>query len=89
MSTVGLVVHPWREVDRALATLDSWASDHGVDLIQIPVMGQDREIAPAGVAGECDFLVALGGDGTVLAALHAAALPASRCSASPAAASAL
>jgi NAD+ kinase len=31
-------------------------------------------VAPAGLASDCELLVALGGDGTVLAALHAAAL---------------
>ena len=74
MSTVGVVVHPRRELDRALGTLESWATDRDVDIVQIPVPGQDREVAPAGLASDCDLLVALGGDGTVLAALHAAAL---------------
>jgi NAD+ kinase len=43
-------------------------------VVQIPGFGQDREVAPPGLASDCEFLVALGGDGTVLAALHAAAL---------------
>ena len=73
MSAIGLV-HPRRDLDRALATLESWATDRNVDVVQIPVPGQDRQVAPAGLARDCDFLVALGGDGTVLAALHAAAL---------------
>ncbi len=74
MSTVGVVVHPRRSLDRALGTLESWATDRNVDIVQIPVPGQDREVAPYGVAADCDFVIALGGDGTVLAALHAAAL---------------
>ncbi len=74
MSAVGVVVHPRRELDRALGTLESWATDRNVDIVQIPVPGQDREVAPAGSASDCEFLVALGGDGTVLAALHAAAV---------------
>ena len=74
MSAVGVVVHPRRELDRALGTLESWATDRNVDVVQIPVPGQDREVAPAGLASDCEFVVALGGDGTVLAALHAAAL---------------
>ena len=74
MSAVGVVVHPRRDLDRALGTLESWATDRNVDIVQIPVPGQDRQIAPPGLASDCEFLVALGGDGTVLAALHAAAL---------------
>ena len=74
MSAIGLVVHPRRDLDRALETLESWATERNVDVVQIPVPGQDREVAPPGLASDCEFLVALGGDGTVLAALHAAAL---------------
>ena len=74
MSAIGVVVHPRRDLDRALGTLEAWAADRNVDIVQIPVPGQDREVAPAGLAIDCEFLVALGGDGTVLAALHAAAL---------------
>ena len=73
MNAVGVVVHPRRELDRALGTLESWSTDRNVDIVQIPVPGQDREVAPAGLVDDCEFLVALGGDGTVLAALHAAA----------------
>ena len=74
MSAVGVVVHPRRELDRALGTLESWATDRNVDVVQVPVPGQDRVVAPAGSAADCEFIVALGGDGTVLAALHAAAV---------------
>jgi NAD+ kinase len=38
----------------------------------VPVDGQDREVAPAGRAETCDLVIALGGDGTTLAALRAA-----------------
>ena len=75
MSAIGVVVHPRRDLDRALGTLESWAADRNVDIVQIPVLGQDRQVAPYGLASDCEFLIALGGDGTVLAALHAAALP--------------
>jgi NAD+ kinase len=70
---IGVVVHPRRRLDDALATLTAWAEDHGGELVQVPVDGQDRVVAPLGDAATCDVIVALGGDGTTLAALHAAA----------------
>ena len=35
--------------------------------------GQEQEVAPPGEVGACDLVIALGGDGTTLAALRAAA----------------
>jgi NAD+ kinase len=70
---IGVVVHPHRRLDRALATLRAWTEAHGADVVQVPVRGQARAVAPAGDAASCDLIVALGGDGTTLAALHAAA----------------
>ena len=35
--------------------------------------GQEQEVAPPGDVGACDLVIALGGDGTTLAALRAAA----------------
>jgi NAD+ kinase len=74
---IGLVVHPRRDLDAALATIRAWAAGQGADVVQIAVDGQDRRVAPIGDAASCDLLIALGGDGTTLAALHAAA-PAGR-----------
>ena len=68
---IGLAVHPRRELDNALATVHEWASRQGAEVVQ--VAGPDREVAPAGDAADCDLVIALGGDGTALAALHAAA----------------
>jgi NAD+ kinase len=74
LSRVALVVHPKRPIDGALATLKGWAADHGVDVVQLAVHGEhDREVAAAGTLQEGDLVVAVGGDGTVLAALRAAA----------------
>jgi NAD+ kinase len=70
---LGLVVHPNRPLDGALAALQGWADGHGAALVQVPARGQERVVAPPGDAAACDLLVALGGDGTTLAALHAAA----------------
>jgi NAD+ kinase len=71
---VALVVHPTRAVDRALATLTRWAGEHGVDVVQLAVHGdRHRELATPGTLQDGDIVVAVGGDGTVLAALRAAA----------------
>lgn len=72
-SRIGVVVHPHRRLDRALSTLREWAAAHGGEVVQVKVDGQEREVAPYGDPAECDLIAALGGDGTTLAALHAAA----------------
>ena len=71
---IALVVHPTRRIDRALATLTGWAADHGVDVVQLAVDGTRlREVAAPGAVQTGDLVVAVGGDGTVLASLRAAA----------------
>ena len=77
MHRVGLVVHPKREIGAALETLQEWSTRHGVELVQVPAVGAERHVAPSGEAADCDLIVALGGDGTTLAALRFAA-PAGR-----------
>ncbi len=72
MERMGLVVHPRRELDSALETLREWSAAHGTDIVQVPAVGQDREVAPKGATEDCDLIVALGGDGTTLAAMRAA-----------------
>jgi NAD+ kinase len=73
IARLGLVVHPRREIAEALGSLQRWSDEHGVDVVQVPASGQDRRVAEPGDPAECDAIVALGGDGTTLAALHAAA----------------
>src|SRR4051794_41160862 len=68
---IGLAVHPRRELDSALATIRDWAQRQDAEVVQIA--GQEREVAPPGDPAACDLVIALGGDGTTLAALHAAA----------------
>jgi NAD+ kinase len=70
---IGLVVHPRREIDGALDHARAWARAHAAELVQIKVSGQERVVADAGEAGSCDLVLAVGGDGTTLHALHAAA----------------
>jgi NAD+ kinase len=77
LARVGLVVHPRREIGTALAATRAWASTRGVALGQVAIPGQGRRVAKPIDVASCDLVLALGGDGTALAALHAAA-PASR-----------
>jgi NAD+ kinase len=74
MQRIGLVVHPSRNVDGAIERLRSWADGHGIETAQVAIPGQGRRIAEKRDATDCDLLVAVGGDGTMLAATHAAAL---------------
>src|SRR3954468_9788950 len=64
---VALVVHPTRAVAEARATVERWAEQHALDLVLIPLAAGSDAVAPG------DLVVALGGDGTVLAALRASA----------------
>jgi NAD+ kinase len=68
---IGLAVHPGRKLENALATVRDWAERQGAEVVQIA--GNAREVAPRGEPADCDLAIALGGDGTTLAALHAAA----------------
>lgn len=70
---VGLVAHPSRDVAGVLEAVSSWSSKHGVAVGQIPVQGQPRRLADPVEAGDCDLVLALGGDGTTLVALHVGA----------------
>ncbi len=74
---IGLVVHPSRDIDGALEHVRAWASAHDAQVVQIVVNRQEREVAERGDADACDLVLAVGGDGTTLHALRAAA-PAGR-----------
>ena len=74
LSRLAVVVHPTREIAGALQTLEASARKHGLDVVQIATLGgAGREVARPGELEPSDLMVALGGDGTVLAALRAAA----------------
>src|SRR3954471_6278631 len=70
---IGLVVHPSREIGVPLSTLSEWAAERGVEVVQLPARDSARVVAPFGEVSACDLVVAIGGDGTVLTALRAAA----------------
>jgi NAD+ kinase len=69
---LGLVVHPTRSLERVLEDLHGWAAKRCA-LGQVRVPGQTREVAEPVAVEHCDLLVAVGGDGTTLTALHAGA----------------
>jgi NAD+ kinase len=77
LTRLGLVVHPRREITATLEALHDWAGERAIEVVQVPTHGQERDVGPAGRAEDCDAIVALGGDGTTLAAMHSAA-PAGR-----------
>jgi NAD+ kinase len=72
MERVGVVVHPTRPVLEGLEVVKSWTGERGVQLVQIAT-GKQPSVAPVGEVGSGDLIVALGGDGTILKALHVSA----------------
>ena len=73
LAQLGLVVHPRRDIAGALDSIAAWASKNDVAIGQVRIPGQARRVGEAVDVESCDLLVAVGGDGTTLAALHAAA----------------
>jgi NAD+ kinase len=73
LNRLGLVVHPRREIDTAIEHARAWTEANGAELVQIAVSGQERVVADPGEVASCDLVLAVGGDGTALHALHAAA----------------
>jgi NAD+ kinase len=73
LKRLGLVVHPKREIDTALRAAHAWADANGAEVVQIEVSGQERVVADPGEVASCDVVLGVGGDGTTLHALHAAA----------------
>jgi NAD+ kinase len=74
MDQVGLVVHPTRRIDGVLEEIAAWASAGGMKVGQVIVPGQTRRVADPVDAAACDLLIAIGGDGTALTAVHAGAV---------------
>lgn len=71
MRRIGVLVHPSRPVESAVEELRTWTEEHGVELFQLAVAEQPS-VAPTAEVSACDLIAALGGDGTVLKALHVA-----------------
>jgi NAD+ kinase len=74
---IGLVLRPHRDLHEPLSQIERWARDAGVTLVGSN--GEERlptsveRASEQSLARECDAVLALGGDGTMLAALHLAA----------------
>jgi NAD+ kinase len=49
-----------------------WATAHGVEIVQLPVRSRQPDLEPEGEVEDCDLVVSIGGDGTMLAATRAA-----------------
>jgi NAD+ kinase len=74
LARVGLVVHPTRPIDDPLHAVREWADRRDTELVQVPTSAPQQPVAQAGEAAECDLLLSIGGDGTMLAAIRAGAL---------------
>jgi NAD+ kinase len=61
---VGILLHPRRDVRAAHAAVEAWGRERGIDT---------HALADPARAAECDLVLALGGDGTMLGALRVAA----------------
>ena len=76
MTRIGLVLHPRRDCSPAVGQLLAWTSSHGVELVasteDVARLGAPGLVAVPveELAGSCDGLVALGGDGTLLGAMR-------------------
>jgi NAD+ kinase len=70
---LAILVHPTRDVRRAIETLRSWADERGAELVQLDGFPDAPRCAPPGSIEGAELVLAVGGDGTVLAAVRAAA----------------
>lgn len=77
VATVGVIVHPLRDATDPLESITAWASAHEITVLclesEAPRLGSSVVAVPeAELASRAELIVALGGDGTVLRALHLA-----------------
>ena len=73
---MGLVLHPYRDSSAAVAQVSAWTSRGDVELVadradvnRLGLAGVTA-VAPEELAGTCDGIIALGGDGTILGAMR-------------------
>lgn len=76
--TLGVVIHPTRDLSQPATILSRWSRAHGVELLAAP--GDAARLGPqfspvetSALAGRAEALISLGGDGTTLGALRLAA----------------
>jgi NAD+ kinase len=73
LQRIAIVVHPSRDVHLAVAAIRDWARGRGIEVVQLRTERDEAGHAPEGSTDGAGLVVAIGGDGTVLAALRAAA----------------
>jgi NAD+ kinase len=76
MTRIGLVLHPGRDCSPAVGQVAAWTSSHGVELVastddvtRLGLRGLTA-VTVDDLAGSCDGIIALGGDGTLLGAMR-------------------
>ena len=67
--SLGLIVHPTRNVDGPRQAVHEWSVAHDVELTELSFSEAQDGVHTSG----CDLIVAIGGDGTTLAAVRRAA----------------
>ncbi len=67
---IGLVTHPTRDIAQPLHALMAWAERSEAQVGQLPFARRQRTLLDECHAAECDLIVAIGGDGTALAAIR-------------------
>ena len=64
---VGVLANPSGECGPQLLMIEAWAREHGLEIVDL---GTSAE--PSSLTADCQLLIALGGDGTILRALQLA-----------------
>src|SRR5689334_11508672 len=74
---LGIVLRPERDLDASLEQIRGWAESAGVELVgaegEVRLPEEVTRRSETALATDCDVVLALGGDGTMLGALRAAA----------------
>ena len=76
MTRIGLVLHPRRDCSPAVDQVLAWTSSHEVELVASADdvtrlgLGGLTPVSVEELAGTCDGIIALGGDGTLLGAMR-------------------
>jgi NAD+ kinase len=65
--SVGVLVTPSGRAEPEVVMIEAWARRHGVEPVRLGTSAQPSELPES-----CELIVALGGDGTILRALHLA-----------------
>jgi NAD+ kinase len=61
---IGVLAQPTGECTAEVLTIEAWAREHGLEVCDL-----GTSAAPSGESADCQLVVALGGDGTILRAL--------------------